>query len=122
MAFQLQLVVFIWLETRCRNLAPVGYCLVDCAVTKVDLTYLRAVREEEHDRLIRSLGLHGGFFTSAKSGENVLRSFYKAVGDTCGVPLSNAELSAYDKVLQQHTFLPTSKKRSSFPGDHSQCG
>lgn len=55
--------------------------------------------EVEHDELVSNLQLSGGFFTSAKTGEQVLRSFYKAVGESCGIALTPAELACYNKVV-----------------------
>lgn len=67
---------------------------------QIDLLHLRAVSDQQHQRLMRTLGMRGGFFTSAKSGDSLLKSLYKAVGDACGMPLSEAELEAYNKVTE----------------------
>jgi Ras-related protein Rab-28 len=41
----------------------------------------------------------GGFFVSARSGENVVKTLYKTAGEVAGCPLSDYELAFFDKVL-----------------------
>jgi hypothetical protein len=67
--------------------------------TQIDLRHLRQVTEKQHKELIDSERFHDGFFTSARSGENVVRTFYRVAGEICGVKLTTAELSFHDKVL-----------------------
>ena len=45
--------------------------------TQVDLVSLRQVTPEEQDRFISENSLQGGSYFSAKTGENVLKFFYK---------------------------------------------
>eukprot|EP01035_Chromulina_nebulosa_P018685 gene18685-24438_t len=41
----------------------------------------------------------GGLFVSAKTGDNVVKSFYQIASDSVGIKLSSAELEVHDKVL-----------------------
>jgi Ras-related protein Rab-28 len=66
---------------------------------KADLVHLRKVTPEAHDAFISSRRLDGGFFISARSGDNVLTAFYKAAAAHLGVELTQAELAATEKVL-----------------------
>jgi len=66
---------------------------------KVDLEHLRRVTIEQHERFIKSNSLFGGFFVSARSGENVLSSFYQAAANQLGMKLDEAEIAALQKVL-----------------------
>jgi GTPase SAR1 family protein len=66
---------------------------------KADLVHLRKVSPESHDGFISRHALGGGFFISARSGDNVLTAFYKAAAAHLGVELTQAELAATEKVL-----------------------
>ena len=66
---------------------------------KIDLFSSRQVTVEMHNDFIHNNNLKDGLFLSAKSGENLMKSFYKIAGDVVGLPLSSAELATYDKVL-----------------------
>lgn len=69
---------------------------------KVDLVALRQVSVAEHNNYIDKNRLNGGLFVSAKTGENVVRSFYKIAGEAIGIKLSEYELGFHDKVLKAH--------------------
>ena len=69
---------------------------------KVDMMDQRQVTEKRHNAFIADNGLAGGFFVSAKSGENVLKAFYVVVSTALGIGLSEAELEALNKVLKAH--------------------
>ena len=69
---------------------------------KVDMIGQRQVESTQHDVFIRENGLSGGAFTSAKSGENVVKMFYKVAALKCGVKLTDSDLLEYDKVLKAH--------------------
>lgn len=56
------------------------------------------VTPAEHDKFVAENGLDGGFFISAQSGENVLRTFYTVAGSMSGIELSPYELAFTDKV------------------------
>lgn len=66
---------------------------------KVDLSHLRRVSEEAHEGFVTKHALAGGFFMSARSGENVLTGFYKAAAARVGIELTPAELELTAKVL-----------------------
>lgn len=66
---------------------------------KVDLISLRQVTIKHHDKFIIENNINGGFYMSAKSGENVLKGFYKVAGQVSGIELTSYELAFFDKVL-----------------------
>lgn len=66
---------------------------------KVDLISMRQVTERQHDAFIQQNQLKGSIFCSAKTGENVVRSFYQISGEVIGVKLTEYELAFHDKVL-----------------------
>ncbi|RYH05571.1 GTP-binding protein [archaeon] len=69
---------------------------------KVDMISLRQVSQHKHDVFLEENQLHGGAFCSAKTGENVVKMFYKVAGDIIGVKLTEFELAVHDKVLKAH--------------------
>lgn len=69
---------------------------------KVDLIGQRQVTQKEHEAFVKSNGLTSGLFGSAKTGENVVRLFYKIAGDAVGIKLTEYELAFHDKVLTAH--------------------
>lgn len=69
---------------------------------KVDLVGQRQVSQKEHESFVIDNGLKGGMFGSAKTGENIVRMFYKVAGDAVGVKLTEYELAFHDKVLTAH--------------------
>ena len=66
---------------------------------KVDLEHLRRVTEEQHEGFISRNSLSGGFFMSARSGENVLSSFYQAAASQLGIKLDEAEVNSLQRIL-----------------------
>lgn len=66
---------------------------------KVDLISMRQVTEKQHNAFISNNFLKGGLFCSAKTGENVVKSFYKISGEVIGIKLTEFELAFHDKVL-----------------------
>ena len=68
----------------------------------MDLIEHRQITEPQHDRFIRDNDLKGGLFLSAKTGENVVRAFYKVSAEAVGVKLNSGELAIFDKVLKAH--------------------
>jgi Ras-related protein Rab-28 len=69
---------------------------------KVDLVGQRQVSVKDHERFVAQNNLKGGMFGSAKTGENVVKMFYKIAGETIGVRLTDYELAFHDKVLTAH--------------------
>jgi Ras-related protein Rab-28 len=69
---------------------------------KVDLIGQRQVTAKQHEAFVAENGLKGGMFGSAKTGENVVKLFYKIAGETVGVRLTEYELAFHDKVLTAH--------------------
>ena len=69
---------------------------------KVDLVGQRQVSQKEHEAFVTENNLKGGMFGSAKTGENIVRMFYKIAGEAVGVKLTEYELAFYDKVLTAH--------------------
>ena len=66
---------------------------------KVDMIISRQVHAAKHEAFIRKNMLSGGFFVSAKTGENVVKSFFDVAGKACGTPLTAYELAFHDKVM-----------------------
>ena len=66
--------------------------LVYLVGNKIDLISLRQVSQDQHDAFIEDNAIRGGFFFSAKTGDNILKSFYRAVGESVGTPLTAHEL------------------------------
>lgn len=69
---------------------------------KIDLISLRQISSIDHDRFISENNLSGGLMVSAKTGENVVKCFYKIASDAVGIKLSDYELGFHDKVLTAH--------------------
>jgi GTPase SAR1 family protein len=74
---------------------------------KVDLISQRQVSESNHEKFIRLNNLDGGLYVSAKTGENVVKAFYKIAAEAVGIRLSEYELSFHDKVLVAHVSRDT---------------
>ena len=66
---------------------------------KVDMVGHRQVDATRHQMFIIDNNLAGGMFVSGKTGENVVKMFYKFASELCGVPLSDFELAIYDRVV-----------------------
>jgi len=69
---------------------------------KIDLISLRQVNSTDHDRFIFENKLSGGLMVSAKTGENVVKCFYKIASEAVGIKLTDYELGFHDKVLTAH--------------------
>ena len=78
-----------WLRVV-RRYAPDS--LVYLVGNKIDLISLRQVSQQQHDAFLEENAMRGGFFFSAKTGDNILKSFYRAAGESIGVHLSAHEL------------------------------
>ena len=44
--------------------------------------------------------LHGGCFVSGKTGDSIVKNFYKIAAESSGYNLTSEELAVYDKVLK----------------------
>jgi Ras-related protein Rab-28 len=77
---------------------------------KTDLYNQRQVLEHDHHNFIMNNNLSGGLFVSAKTGENILKSFYQAAFESQGIILTSAELSSYDKILKAHVVIDKLEK------------
>ena len=62
----------------------------------------RQVTQQEHERFVTEHNLRGGLLASAKTGENVIKTFYKAAGEAVGINLSTDELAVHDKALRAY--------------------
>ena len=69
---------------------------------KVDLISLRQITEKQHYQFIEDNNIDYGLFVSAKTGENVVKAFFKIAADCIGIKLSEYELAYHDKVLIAH--------------------
>ena len=68
---------------------------------KVDMgVAMRQVDVNQHEKFIAENNLSGGIFCSAKTGDSVVRAFYKLSGHVLGIALSESELQKHDKVLK----------------------
>ncbi|KAJ1434437.1 P-loop containing nucleoside triphosphate hydrolase protein [Ochromonadaceae sp. CCMP2298] len=88
-----------WLS-RARKLSSTQFIYL--LGNKLDLVADRQVSAKEHERFVEDNKLAGGLFGSAKTGENVLRLFYRVAGEAVGVKLTEYELAFHDKVLTAH--------------------
>ena len=93
-----------WLA-RVRQHAPSAAGHLYLVGNKCDLLRERQVTDSQHTAFIAQNRLAGGFFCSAKTGENLVKSFYKVAGEVTGQPLSPSELEFHDKVLTAHIKL-----------------
>lgn len=69
---------------------------------KVDMLDQLQVSADQHQQFIEENSLGGGFLMSAKSGENVLRTFYSVANTLLSLGLSESELEHYNKVIKAH--------------------
>lgn len=69
---------------------------------KVDMLDQLQVSTDQHQQFIEENSLGGGFLMSAKSGENVLRTFYSVANTLLSLGLSKSELEHYNKVIKAH--------------------
>lgn len=76
--------------------------------TKVDLYDLRQVTIEQHAAQIMQCGLQGGFFASAKTGDNVLREIVRVSAESLGLSLTDADLACFEKVVSVHVHQSSS--------------
>ncbi len=67
---------------------------------KIDMIGQRQVTVDQHEHYVAETGFRGSIFMSAKTGENVVRMFYKVAGEVLGVHLSENELDIHHKVLK----------------------
>lgn len=93
------------------------------AANKVDMIAHRQVKASQHVSYATDTtnGFTGHLSCSAKSGENVLRTFYEVVGQVAGTPLTSGELQIYDKILKITTTASTSTS-SGANGSGSDSG
>jgi len=66
---------------------------------KIDLLHTRRVTDKQHDAFVSRESLQGGFYVSARNGDQVLRNVYDVAGRSIGVKLSEGELEFHDKVV-----------------------
>mmetsp|Transcript_16810 Transcript_16810/g.25433 ORF Transcript_16810/g.25433 Transcript_16810/m.25433 type:complete len:101 (+) Transcript_16810:2-304(+) len=64
--------------------------------TKYDLSHIRAVKNEKHDRFLEENDLFG-YYVSARTGDNVHPAFYRIAADLAGVTLTRPELEVAQK-------------------------
>ena len=73
---------------------------------KWDMQALCQVEASQQEKFIaKHADVLEGFYCSAKSGENVVRVFFKVAAIIAGCPLSESALSTLDKVLSCHINL-----------------
>jgi small GTP-binding protein len=70
---------------------------------KVDLIARRQISEKQHDQFLEMHeNIRKGMFLSGKTGENIVKMFYKIAGELNSVALTENELACYDQVLVAH--------------------
>lgn len=69
-------------------------------IQQADLSHLRRVTEAEHQSFVLQNKCQSGFLLSAKSGENVVKTLYKAAAAMMGIVLTEYELGLTDRVLK----------------------
>jgi small GTP-binding protein len=70
------------------------------AGNKVDLIAARQISNKKQEDFIFDNNLSGGIYVSAKTGENVVKMFYKIASEVIGERLTEQELTCFDKVLK----------------------
>lgn len=79
---------------------------------------MRQITEKQHLKFIEENGLNGGIYMSAKTGENVAQTFYKAASEGIGIKLSEYELAFHDKVIKAPIMFSDDKDgRTAFADD-----
>ena len=76
------------------NVAAVENATVSGVAASVTMTLA------QHNAYVLENGFKGSLFMSARSGENVVRAFYKAAGELLHMPLTEGELEEHTKVLK----------------------
>lgn len=94
------------LQLRKYNQTPFVYLIGN----KVDMIAIRQITERQHDSFLTENNFQGGAFCSAKTGDNIVKLFYRIAGEIVGEPLSQEELAYYDKVLKAHIPIDTAGK------------
>jgi|LauGreSuBDMM15SN_2_FD.fasta_scaffold492284_1 hypothetical protein len=61
---------------------------------------MRQTTDKQHLKFIEENNINGGIYMSAKTGENVVQTFYKAASEGIGIKLSEYELAFHDKVVK----------------------
>lgn len=86
---------------------------------KVDLISMRQVTAKQHDSFIENNFLKGGLFCSAKTGENIVKSFYKISSEVIGLKLTEYELAFHDKVLSANVQISNERneKKNDWASD-----
>lgn len=84
---------------------------------KADLISLRQVTQNQHDNFVIENKLKGSCFCSAKTGENVVKMFYKIAGEIIGIKLTEYELAFHDKVLKAHVEAHADEVRNDWAAD-----
>ena len=82
--------------------------LIYLVANKIDLINLRQITDKMHEQFIISNKLSGGFYVSAKTGDNLVKAFYKVAGEAVHITLSPSELAYHDKVIKAHIVLGSS--------------
>jgi small GTP-binding protein len=69
---------------------------------KIDLISMRQVSENQHNEFLIDQKIRDHCYCSAKTGENVVKMFYRFASEIIGIQLTQYELAFYDKVLKAH--------------------
>eukprot|EP00899_Mesostigma_viride_P028361 jgi/Mesvir1/870/Mv17439-RA.2 len=72
---------------------------VAIVANKADLTHLRTVKPEQHNKFANDNDLYS-YFCSAKTGDKVMSTFYRIAADLAGVVLSKPEIEVASKVVK----------------------
>ncbi len=88
-----------WLA-KIRKLSPNARVYV--VGNKVDLIAHRQVSETQHLKFLNDNNIKTSFFLSGRTGENIVKQFYKVAAELAGIPLMESELAFYDQVLSVH--------------------
>ena len=73
--------------------------LIYLIANKIDMVQARLIKDSDHNRFILENKLSGGLFVSAKTGDNLVKSFYQISAKFCGYSMTSYELSFFDKVV-----------------------
>lgn len=97
--------------------APMPY--IGLVANKADLTHLRAVKPERHNEFADANEMYS-YFMSAKTGDNVISTFYRIAADLAGVVLKKPDVEVIGKVVKAEIVNHPNKVRATFLPPYSR--
>ena len=85
---------------------------IGLVANKADLTHLRAVKPERHNEFADANEMYS-YFMSAKTGDNVISTFYRIAADLAGVVLKKPDVEVIGKVVKAEIVNHPNKVRAT---------